>query len=275
VFAPYILDTVGGSTNAYIGSGTWRFNTATNGPEEIVAAPASKGMHAVIQHGVVFNGDKFNVPFKTSVGSASVSPAQVSDSDGQFSVTFKSSVGLTGLRADAFGLSQPKTMNEQVKQDDPDDPSTASVKENVTINHASRATFTLDVDSDDVDVFVVYDANNDGTFGSDEIVGSSTGPAGSDEKVTLIGPADGNYQIWLHGFQVSGTPTYPLGIDIVQGNDLHITGIPVGPVPANTPVTLDVTYTVPATSGAYKGELLLGPDTAPSAVSVPVTVTVP
>ena len=144
---------------------------------------------------------------------------------------FKSSVALSGLSADAFGLSQPKTLSEQVKQDDPDDPSSASVKENVTIDHASRATFTLGVDSDDVDVFVVYDANNDGTFASDEIVGSSTGPAGTDEELTLIGPPDGNYQIWLHGFQVAGTPTVPLGIDIVQGTTSTSPASPRAPCP--------------------------------------------
>src|SRR5215208_6004304 len=118
--------------------------------------------------------------------------SSVSDSSGHFSVIFKSSVALSGLSADAFGLSQPKTLSEQVKQDDPDDPSSASVKENVTIDHASRATFTLGVDSDDVDVFVVYDANNDGTFASDEIVGSSTGPAGTDEELTLPEPVAGD-----------------------------------------------------------------------------------
>ena len=58
---------------------------------------------------------------------------------------------------------------------------TGPSRNRMTIDHASRATLTLDVDSDDVDVFVVYDANNDGTFASDEIVGSSTGPAGTDE----------------------------------------------------------------------------------------------
>jgi len=62
----------------------------------------------------------------------------------------------------------------------------------MTIDDASRATFTLDVDSHDVDVFVVYDANNDGTFASDEIVGSSTGPAGTDEDAALPEPVAGD-----------------------------------------------------------------------------------
>ena len=43
-----------------------RFNTSTGHNEEVVAAPASQGVHAVVQHGVGFNGDKFNVPFSTT-----------------------------------------------------------------------------------------------------------------------------------------------------------------------------------------------------------------
>ncbi|HET6748264.1 MAG TPA: hypothetical protein VFL71_03305 [Actinomycetes bacterium] len=59
----------------------------------------------------------------------------------------------------------------------------------------------------------------------------------------------------------------------MQGNDLTITGVPSGPVPANTPVTLHVTFDKAMTSGQdYKGELLLGPSTAPTAVTVPITV---
>ena len=54
-----------------------------------------------------------------------------------------------------------------------------------------------------------------------------------------------------------------------------ISGLPSGAVAANTPVTLHVTYNkadmVPGQ--AYKGELLLGPTTAPTAISVPVTIT--
>ena len=71
------IDTVGGSANAYLGSGTWAFNTSTGHNEEVVAAPASQGVHAVVQHGVGFNGDKFNVPFSTTLGALSVNPSAV------------------------------------------------------------------------------------------------------------------------------------------------------------------------------------------------------
>jgi hypothetical protein len=62
-------------------------------------------------------------------------------------------------------------------------------------------------------------------------------------------------------------------VDIVQGRDLTITGIPSGAVPANTPVTLHVAFAHAVQSTApYNAELLLGPDVAPTAVTVPVTI---
>ncbi len=74
---PYILDTVGASARAYLGSGTWAFDTATGGAEDVVTAPVQEGLHAVVQHGVSYDGDKFDVPFETTLGSAVVNPTEV------------------------------------------------------------------------------------------------------------------------------------------------------------------------------------------------------
>ena len=127
--------------------------------------------------------------------------------------------------------------------------------------------------NNDVDLFVLYDANNDGAFTTNEIVAASASGT-ADEPVDLIRPPDGNYQIWVHGFAVTGTPTFPLTVDAIQGNDLTVTGAPAGPVPAGTPVTLHVTYNKAMTAGQnYFGELLLGPTAAPTAFTVPVKIT--
>ena len=269
--APYVLALIGGSPNTNKGAGVWGFDTATGGASDLVAARAQEGLHEVALHQVGFDGGKFNVPFQSTVAGASVSPSAVSqhtaDGTGVFDVTFKAGIDLPGFNAEAFGLSQPILKDEVVHQDNPNDPSTASVKENVTIAHASRATFTVDVASDDVDLFIVHNG---------QIIASSTGGAGADERVTLVRPDDGDYQIWLHGFAVAGTPTVKLGIDIVQGTDMTATVSPSGAIPAGTPVTIHVTYTKAGMAdGAYKGELLLGPPAAPTALSVPVTITKP
>ena len=129
------------------------------------------------------------------------------------------------------------------------------------------------LNSDDLTCFVVHDANGDGVFASSEIVGSSaTGT--SNEFVELVTPADGNYQVWVLGWAVSGTPSFGLTVDAVQGNDLTVTGLPAGPVAAGTPVTLTVEFSKAMTTGQdYFGELRLGPPTAPAALTVPIKVT--
>ncbi|MFW6092133.1 MAG: hypothetical protein ACODAF_09620, partial [Actinomycetota bacterium] len=273
---PYILDTVGGSPNTNTGAGVWRFDTATGGAEDLVTASVQEGLHAITLHQVGWQGDEFDTPFTTTVGGASVTPAAVevetSADQGSADVTFSSSLDLEGLSAEAFGLSQPTVTSETAQQDDPNDPSSASVKRTVTLEHASRLTVSTELDSDDLDLFVVHDANGDGSFTSDEIVGSST-TGTSNEFVELTAPDDGDYQVWVQGWSVTGSPEFTLTIDAVQGNDLTVTGLPDGEVAAGTPVTLTVDFSREMTPGEdYFGELLLGPPSAPSALSVPITI---
>ncbi|MGH9230472.1 MAG: hypothetical protein ACRD07_17405, partial [Acidimicrobiales bacterium] len=273
---PYIIDTVGKSPNTNIGAGVWRFDTATGGASDVVAAPVQEGLHALGLHQVGWQGDEFHTPFTTTVGSASVTPSSVEVSTtadtGSFDVTFESGVDLDGLTAEAFGLSQPTVTTETAQQDDPNDFTTASIKRDVTVQHASRLTVTTALPGNDIDLFVLRDANGDGAFTEDEVVGSSTTPEG-DESVELVAPPDGNYQVWVHGFGVAGSPTFPLTIDPIQGNDLTVGGLPAGPVPAGTPVTLTVDFARQMTAGQdYFGELLLGPPSAPTALTVPIRI---
>lgn len=278
--APYVLDTVGKSPNTHAGSGVWIFNTATGGPEDFVAGPAQEGMHAAVQHGVGFHGGKFDVPFETTVGSAVVNPTSVTqstaDGTGQFDVTFRSTLDLPGFSAEAFGLSQPSVTTETVQQDNPNDPSSASVKKSVTLAHAARLTVNVDVaDDDDIDLFLVRDANGDGTFTNGEIIASSTGSTGEDEHIEAVRPADGNYQVWLQGWQIAGGPS-PAGLEIfpVQGSDLVVEGVPTGPVPAGQTITLTVRFNKPSmvAGQSYFGELHLGPSVAPSALQIPIRI---
>jgi hypothetical protein len=273
--APYILDTVGKSPNRNLQAGIWAFDTASGGADDLVAGRAQEGLHGIALHQVQWNGSAFDVPFQTVVGSATVNPAEVSidaDADtGSFDVDFESGLDLEGLVAEGFGLSQPSVTTETAHQDNPDDISTASVKKDFTVTHASRVTISTAL-TDDLDLYIVYDANNDGQFTAAEVVASSAGADGN-ESVTLIKPDDGNYQAWVQGFSVAGTPTFPLTIDPVQGNDLTVSGVPSGALPAGTPVTIHVEFSKAMTSGQdYFGELQLGPPTAPGALSVPITI---
>ena len=75
--APYILDTVGKSPNTNSGRGVWRSTRRPAGRRDVVTAPAQEGLHALVQHQVGWQGDKFHVPFKTQLGAASVTPSSV------------------------------------------------------------------------------------------------------------------------------------------------------------------------------------------------------
>lgn len=273
----YILDTLGGSPNTNIGGGVWTFNTATGGAVDFITAPMQEGLHNLVIHQVSWEGDDFTTPFEVNIGGAAVSPSAVvettTEDSGGFDVTVTASVDLPGLTAEGFGLSQPLVEDVQGQQDNPNDPSSASIKRDVTIDHASRLTVATTLASDDFDLFVVYDANGDGTFASNEIVGSSaTGT--SNEFVELVAPPDGDYQVWVQGWSVAGTPTLELLIDAVQGNDLSVGDLPAGDIPAGTPVVVHVDFTKAMTVGeSYFGELQLGPPTAPTALTVPITIT--
>lgn len=274
---PYTIDVVGGSPNTNSGAGVWRFDTATGGSEDFVAAPAQQGLHALALHQVGWQGDRVLAPFDVTVGGASVTPSAVdveTPSDtGSFQVAFESGVDLDGLEAEAFGLSQPQVTTETASQDDPRDPSSAGVKKDLAIAHASRLTVSTALDSDDLDLFVVHDQDANGVFETSEIVASSA-TGSSNERVELVLPPDGNYQVWVQGWSVSGSPEFTLTIDVVQGEDLTVRGLPAGPVPAGTPVVLDVAFDRAMVPGeTYVGELQLGPPSAPAAVTVPVRVT--
>ena len=105
--APYILNTVGKSQNTNTGAGVWKFDTATRRTREVITAPAQEGLQSLVQHQVGWTGDKFDVPFTTKLGSATVSrrPSRQSTATadtGSFDVTFN--VERRSRRAGGRGL---------------------------------------------------------------------------------------------------------------------------------------------------------------------------
>ena len=62
---------------------------------------------------------------------------------------------------------------ETAQQDDPNDPSTASVKKPFTHRPRRRATISVSLPDQDIDLYVVCDANGDGKFTPAEIVAAS------------------------------------------------------------------------------------------------------
>ena len=274
--APYILDTVGKSQNTNVGAGVWTFDTATGGPREVVTAPAQEGLQALAQHQVGWDGDKFDAGFSTTLGAARVSPSKValstaSDS-GSFDVTFNASVDLDGLEAEGFGLSQPQVTSETVKQDDPERPVHGQRQEER--GHQPRlAPARRDLARPGRRPVrglrrqprrPVHARRAGGRVGDrDRRRGRGPHPPGGRRLPDLAARFRHHRDAGRAGSTVNA----------IQGNDLTVTGMPSGPVPAGTPVTLHVTYNKAMTAGqSYLGELLLGPTAAPTAMTVPVQI---
>ncbi|MFN8475621.1 MAG: S8 family serine peptidase [Anaerolineae bacterium] len=284
-YGPYTLDEVSRSPNRNTGAGVWRFQTATGGPEEWVAGEAKAGLHAIRLHNVLFDGDKFNVPYTTTIGAATVSPSAISVTKNVTStttisdcapLTFSATMDLPGLAAEGFGLSKPLVRNsETVNQDNPNDPSSASYKYPFTVTHASRLTVSIDGGSGpDLDLYLLRDSNGDGNFTyPDEVVASSTSST-AQESVSLTRPVDGKYEILVHGYSVpGGSTTFKLTLDLVQGYDVTVRNVPSGALPANTPAHLEVCYQKTISPGdVLQGDVLLGPSVAPSTFTIPIAI---
>ncbi|MFN8472693.1 MAG: S8 family serine peptidase [Anaerolineae bacterium] len=284
-YGPYTLDRVGGSLNTYVDPGFWRFQTATGGAEEWVAGEAAAGLHAIRLHNVLFDGDKFDVPYTTTVGAATVSPSAISVTRSVTTtttisnctpLTFSATLDLPGLTAEGFGLSKPEVRNsETAHQDNPNDPGSASYKRAFTVTHASRLTVSIDGGiGPDLDLFLLRDGNGDGKFTSpDEVVAAST-TSTAQESVSLTRPVDGAYEILVHGYSVpGGSATFRLTLDLVQGFDVTVRGVPNGPLAANTPAHMQVCYKKTVSPGeVVQGDVLLGPSVAPSTFTVPIVI---
>ena len=279
-YGPYTLETVGSSPNKHLGSGVWRFDTATGGAEDWVTAPLQEGLHLIAEHNVLFSGQKFFVPFSKTVATVSVEPLEIEITtpvdSGSVPITFTSGIELGGLAVDAFGLSMPEAFADQpVYQDDPDDPATASYTHVFTVTHAaSLAVSSGDAPGQDLDLYLYYDANGDGVFDyPGEVIGSSTTPTDEEFVLTKL-PSDGQYMASVHGWEVSPSPsTFTLMVDVTQGYDLTISDVPAGTIPADTPIVFNMNYTKAMAAGeTWNGEILLGPAVAPAALNIPVTI---
>ncbi len=284
-YGPYTLDVIGKSPNTNVGAGVWLFNTSSGGAQEIVSAPYAEGLNLIALHNVLFAGASISEAFSGQVGTIILDPSPieidtgVSGDSGSVDVYLTSSLGLSGLVADAFGLGGPEFYaGEAVSQDDPDDPSTASYTRVVTIEHGALLEVeTSNSPGNDIDLFLLFDANDDGIFDwATEVIGSSTTP-GDHEIVSVTFPADGDYMVAVHGWSVpAGTGTFDLTVTAVQGTYLAVSNLPAGPISPSVPYDFDVEYDASGlASGIYYGLVLLGPSEAPGAVAIPVEVTVP
>lgn len=277
-YGPYTLNVVGGSDRLNPRTGVWLQETSTGGPREMVTAPAQPGLNLIALHNQLLNGDKWAETFQAQVGTISAAPNPVdlfvdSKTSGAFPMTVKSSLPLPDLRVAAFGLGVPDVRTLPEIQDNPDDPSTASYKFPITVQDAAYIEVTTEAAQGDLDLFLLYDQNSDGSFDfANEVLASSTTSTGN-EHVKVTFPSNGDYLVAVHGWGIQPGENFTVNMNVVQGADLTATAVPQGPYQPNTPISFTVAWNLAAplpTDGEAFGVILLGPSGAESAIEIPV-----
>lgn len=276
-FGPYTLVPSASSNLAYVGEGIYLPNTTSGANREIIAAPYAPGLNAVALHNTNYSGQApaEEVSLNTGVLGVSESPIVVNTQPGDsysIEVSVMSSLDLSGLTVEGFGLSTPDVQTGvPILQDNPNDPTTASFSQTISLEHAGLLDIqTTGAEGDDIDLFLLYDFNGDGAFDfNTELISASTTPT-AEESIRILLPLDGDYQLLVHGWAIpAGESAFDLLINAVQGNAIQTSNAPEGQISPNRLYTFNVDFdTTGLAPGSYTGVITLGPPEGPSAVQV-------
>ncbi|MDW8103350.1 MAG: PPC domain-containing protein, partial [Anaerolineae bacterium] len=215
---------VGGSNDTYMGAGVFRFDTATGGPQEVVAGEIRDGLGFIALHNVLYAGTQFGEPIVGRAYQVEVAPVPVflttsnvitlSPLGPQFrdswTQTFTTAYTLTeGLSVLAYGLSQPQTWRD-VPLSAASGPCDWSYSFTVSNGGLIEATAWSN-NIGDIDLYLYRGAT---------LIAASTTPAAW-ERVRVKRPADGTYRVCVDNW--SGTPgTFNLDLRVIQGTDLVV-----------------------------------------------------
>ena len=278
-YGPYPLGLLARSPYLVRNGSIWPFNTTSGGHEDWLLAPAGEGLHEVMLHNVLFGGSQFAMPFTTTVSSLRVNDVRLRlYGEGCSTLQVTPQTDLAGFTLEGFGMSVPEVLEDvPITEDDPDDVTTSSFRHDVNLEtRAGRFEVLLEGQpGDDLDLFVLYDANGDGEFSyPDEVVGRGTTETAV-ERVSVSGfPAAGAYQIWVHGYRVEAEDsTFRLTIDIMSGRSLLLGEVP-DLLPAGRASEVRVCADLEALAGEdgpAEGVLVGGPGGAPTLLRLPVS----
>ena len=271
-FGNYVLDTVVESADDRAGQSIWRFNTTSGANEEWLMFPIQDGLHEIMQHNVLFEGDMFDVVFTKTVGLLMEDPHGLAvdtylDEGELGKVTLESTIGLNGLEASGYLslVDEYSWVNEPISFI-----SSSTIEWTYVFevqDGVSIEAWTSSADIPDLDLYLYY---FDGTTWVQR--GSSTG-ADANEYILLQNPEDGD---WFVGINNWSGPAGTFNLDLVvssRGTGISVTGLPTGAVAANTPVTLTVLYDREMTPGVcYDGVVNVGPPEAPELKEIPLEI---
>lgn len=270
VFGPTGLAKSGGSSNTNVTGGIWLPQTNTGTTEEWIAAPLGSGLNQIMLHNVVWPGQTDALPILGEAGMASVAPAALdlvdaSDSGAEM-IDFSTTMQLDGAAAKAYGLTKRLEGTYTVQQD-------ASWTQEFALTDAAFIEVQTWCEDSDIDLYV-YD-------GASNLIAGSESSSG-DEHVRIDLPADDTYTVEVYGYSVfGGEDDFDISVSHPMGDDMSLSGISAGAIPADSGFELDVDWTKARSAtlaereGTYEGLVVLGPTAAPSAIQVPVTLRYP
>jgi len=277
-FGNYVLDTIAKSVVDRSGRATWRFNTTSGRNEDWVmfpiasAAEPNGGLHRILQHNVLFEGDRFDVVFTKTLGtlledkhSFDISTYVDQGTVGQ--VTLEAGLDLNGLVASGYLLDTQTELwtNEPIN----------FVNENTiewtylfsVDNAVSIELWTSSPDIPDLDLFLFQ------RVGSSWVQVASSAGVDANEHILYNNPADGLYLIGINNYSGPAGHFNLIKEVKARAGGITVTGQPVGAVSAGTPVTLTITYNYPLQQGkVYPGMVLVGPPEAPQLKQIPITI---
>ncbi len=271
-YGPYVLDTVAKSPNTNVSAGIWRFNTSSGANEDWVIGPLQSGLHAFLQHNVLFQGDKFWVPFTKTVGTLAEFPHSFSintylDAGLVGTATLTATLNLNGLQATGFLIAPEVTewTNEPLGFT-----GSGTIEWTYVFNVSSAyylEIWTSSADIQDLDLYLYRRVGN-----AWQQVASSAGPD-ANESIYLSAPPDGLYLIGIDNYSgPAGHFNMTLRIGKNVGG-ITVVGATTDPVPANTPVSLGIYYDYPMEPGkCYDGLVLAGPPEAPELKEIPLEI---
>ncbi len=157
-------------------------------------------------------------------------------------------------------------------QDDPNDPSTASYKFPIAINHGAKLEVSTAAAAGDLDLFLLYDFNGDGSFSYPSEGSAASTTSTANESVSVAMPPDGNYQAAVHGYDAAAHAVrrrHQRGSGQRPDDHRHA-GRPVPAEPADH-LQRELDAAAPLAAGeAAEGLLLSGPSGAAGALEIPV-----
>jgi hypothetical protein len=165
-----------------------------------------------------------------------------------------------------FGLSRPTVYNNQFVA------TGANNYYTFTVNTAGLLTLRTEPTGSNYDIDLYLERFSGTTW----VPYAQSGGPDAYESIQVTLPPNGTYRARVNGYDVPGpTYKYRLTIDILQGTDVTVTGLPTGPISAGTTVTFTANLNNLNWVGQRSGILYVGPAGSPTAFSVPIVVTRP